>query len=192
MDIDMELRVEQGTLLAAGPDMLDPNFMHSVVLICQHTSAGAYGLVINRPSGHSTRAVLSEHHLFKDIDFPMFLGGPVGLGGLQVLHRVPEEIPGGVPLLQNLWIGGDLDALGQFLAKHTDTAEDSVRLLLGYSGWGAGQLESELSSGSWLPAPGLPERVFTRDHALLWRSVMRSLGRDAQGFEVQPPDPRWN
>ena len=52
--MEPELFVAQGTLLAASPDMLDPNFMHSVVLICQHTVEGAYGLVVNRPSGHRT------------------------------------------------------------------------------------------------------------------------------------------
>ena len=56
----MELHVEQGTLLAAGPDMLDPNFMHTVVLICQHTAEGAYGLAINRRSEHDTSEVLSD------------------------------------------------------------------------------------------------------------------------------------
>jgi len=188
----MDMHVAEGTLLAASPSMLDPNFMHSVVLICQHTGDGAYGMVVNRPCEQTTRQVLDAHELLGKLDFPLFYGGPVGLEALQILHRVPEEIPGGVPLLDDLWVGGDLDTMAEYVTSNPEQAIDRVRLVIGYSGWGAGQLDIELASASWLPAPGSAEQILARDTTNLWRDVLRSLGEEAQGLVDQPPDPSWN
>jgi putative transcriptional regulator len=190
--MDLQLRIEQGTLLAASPQMLDPNFMHAVVLICQHTPQGAYGLVLNKLSGHTTREVLAGHAALSQLDTPLFIGGPVSLNALQILHRVPERITGGIPLMQDVWIGGDLDSVGQYLLESGAEAQERVRMILGYSGWSAAQLELELASGAWVPAAGTAEHVFAPDPQLLWRAVLRSLGREASGLEDQPPDPRWN
>jgi putative transcriptional regulator len=190
--MELDLKVEQGTFLAAGPDLLDPNFMHTVVLMCQHVAEGAYGLVVNRRSSYSSRDVLSEHPLFGQLDVPIHVGGPVGLEMLQILHRAPDRISGGVPIGEGLVLGGDLEDAGRWLAEDRPAAERSVRLVLGYSGWAAGQLELELLTGSWLPAPADPALVFRPDLEAVWRDVVRSLGRDAQGLEDQPPHPRWN
>lgn len=189
----MDLLVESGSLLAAAPDMLDPNFMHSVVLIIQHTHEGAYGLVINRPSPITVNLLFSEHPVLSKQRFPVHSGGPVGLDTLQFLHTVPELIPGGTELAPGLHLGGDLDALAELIAADPDRAADCVRLLLGYSGWGAGQLEEELVRGSWVPAP-LAEVgwIFQGDPQGVWRRVIRSLGGHARGLEDLPPDPSWN
>jgi len=73
----LDLTVAQGSLLAAGPDLLDPNFARAVVLMCQHAPQGAYGLVINRPSEYKASDVLSGHDLLKSSDLRVFIGGPV-------------------------------------------------------------------------------------------------------------------
>ena len=191
----MDLKVERGTLLAAGPELLDPNFMHGVVLMCQHTDDGAYGLVINRPSELTTRQVLEGHVAFEDLDvpeFPVFIGGPVGLDTLQILHRVPKRIHGGVELVPGLYIGGDLQTVARYLAEDPGHAARNLRLTLGYSGWGEGQLEVELATGSWLPAPGDVSAVFREEVSTLWRDVVRSIGNTTEGLAEQPPDPEWN
>lgn len=187
----MDLHVDGGTLLAAGPDMLDPNFMHTIVLVCQHSDEGAYGLVVNRPSEHSTRQVLGEHPRLGQIDLPIHIGGPVGMETMQILHRVPDRIPGGLDLGSGVWIGGDLDAVADFAAASGDPSRD-LRLFVGYSGWGAGQLEMELATGSWLPAPGEVERVFHADAERVWRDVVRSVDSGGEDLGLQPPDPGWN
>jgi putative transcriptional regulator len=189
----MDLLVDSGSLLAAAPDMLDPNFMHSVVLIVQHTHEGAYGLVINRPSSITVNLLFSEHPVLSKLRFGVHSGGPVGLDTLQFLHCVPEAIPGGAELVPGLYLGGELEALAALLASDPVQAARCVRLLLGYSGWDAGQLESELTHGAWVPAP-LSEVswMFQDDPQALWRKVIRSLGRHAQGLEDLPPDPSWN
>ncbi len=186
-----ELQPDEGTLLAAWPDMLDPNFMHSVVLVCQHAPEGAYGLVTNRPTELELGQLLPEHELLRDSHFPVHLGGPVEHTTMQFVHVVPDKIPGGVCLDGTLWIGGDLDALARFVTTDS-SARDAVRVFLGYSGWGAGQLDQELETGSWVPAPLQLEAVFGGDGESAWRRVVRSVGRLGEDLEVQPPDISWN
>ncbi len=187
----MELNCAQGTVLAATPDMLDPNFMHTVVMMCQHSGEGAYGLVINRRSDYTTKTLLAEHPLLSKYEHPIYIGGPVQLNSMQILHRVPERITGGAELVSGLWIGGELDEVARFIAEE-ERAEDRVRLLVGYSGWGAGQLDVELAGGSWLPAPGVPEHVFRNDPHNLWRDVLRDIRGELEGLHREPPDPQWN
>jgi putative transcriptional regulator len=187
-----ELRVEAGTLLAAWPDMLDPNFMHTVVLVCQHSEQGAYGLVTNRSTKFKVKDLLPDHPTLGGSSFPVHLGGPVDHTTLQFVHVVPDSIPGGVSLDGRLWLGGDLDSLGSYVATSGKKALRKLRLFLGYSGWGAGQLEAELGTGSWLPAPPALDAIFGAPGEPTWRAVVRSVGRETTELENQPPDVSWN
>ena len=188
----MDLHVAQGTLLAAGPDLLDPNFMHAVVLVAEHTEQGAYGLVLNRRARHSTRDVLTEELALGRHPLPIWIGGPVSLDTLQILHRAPAELSGGVEVADGVWIGAELESLGALAEASPERFERDVRLYLGYAGWGGGQLELELATGTWLPAPGGAQQVFSTRPEQLWREVVRSLGQSTEGLDQQPPDPSWN
>jgi putative transcriptional regulator len=187
----MRLRTAPGSFLAAAPDLRDPNFMHAVVLIGEHGDEGAYGLIVNRAAPVTLDVLLPEHPVLGSIPFPIFTGGPVGLDTLQFVHRAGDEGVGGLPLADGLFLGGDLEALATFVAADRERALHSVRLFVGYSGWGAGQLDDELASGSWLPAPGAPELVFGEDEVATWRRVVRSIG-GARGMADLPPDVSWN
>jgi len=186
-----DMKVAPGTLLVAGPELLDPNFMHAVVLMCQHSDQGAIGLVVNRPIGHTTAEAFPDHPLLGAVDLPIFQGGPVELDSMQFVHRVPDEIPESVPLAPGLW-WGQADAVAAYLQRTGDAAADAVRLFVGYSGWGAGQLEVELVEGVWLPAAGSADLVFDADRDSLWREVLKTLGDAGEGLGDQPPDPTWN
>lgn len=187
-----ELHVESGTLLAAWPDLMDPNFMHSVVVVCQHSSEGAYGLVTNRKTELKVLDLLPDHAVLGSCALPVHLGGPVEQQTLQFLHSVPKEIPGGLCIDGQLWLGGELEALGRFAAKDFERATRSVRLFVGYSGWGAGQLEEELDRGSWLPAPPSPAFIFEGDGEATWRQVVRSIEGVGDELGDLPPDLSWN
>lgn len=99
------LHCAPGSLIAASPDMLDPNFMHAVVLMVGHEAEGALGLVVNRAAGVTVDALLPEHPLLSQQRFPVHNGGPVGRDTLQFLHRVPRRIPGGVEVSEGLYLG---------------------------------------------------------------------------------------
>ena len=188
----MELRVPQGSFLAAWPDLLDPNFMHSVVLMCRHDEHGAFGLVTNQKTEFRVGQLFPEHPLLGELEHPVHLGGPVDHQSLQVVHCMPDELSGGEAISAELWFGAELDSLARFLSEEPERARACVRLFLGYSGWGAGQLDEELTSGSWVPAPLDPDVVFAGESFEAWRQVVRSAGKDVEGLDQLPPDPSWN
>ncbi|MAE28426.1 MAG: YqgE/AlgH family protein [Planctomycetota bacterium] len=177
--------------LISSPKMLDEHFMHSVVLMGQHTPEGAYGLTLNRRAEVTVGELLSDHPLLGGHSFPVHAGGPVALDTLQLLHRAPDEIPGGIKIADNLFLGGELEAMAGYVSSRS-AAEESLRLIIGYSGWGAGQLDGELASGAWIPASIEPDWIFAHDGEALWRRVLRSLGSEGEDLASMPPDPSWN
>ena len=187
-----DLRVEAGTLLAAWPDLMDPNFMHSVVYMCHHSDVGAHGYVTNRASDLTLADLFPNEPFLQGSDFPVHIGGPVELQTFQVLHLVPEELPSSESVDGRFYLGADLSELARFLEKDPARAAKSVRALLGYSGWGAGQLEDELRERSWVPASVDLEAIFGPPGEPAWRRVLRSIGDEGGDLEHQPPDVSWN
>ncbi|MFT7487347.1 MAG: putative transcriptional regulator [Candidatus Paceibacteria bacterium] len=197
---DEELMVSTGTLLASAPNMLDPNFMHTVSVICDHTDAGAYGMVINKRSSLTIDRLLPDHPILGRLALPVNWGGPVENDTLQVLHRFPDLIPGGMELASGLFLGGDLDAVADVVGEEASPwMKQGVRFILGCAGWGGGQLELELAGGSWLPLACNADYIFTelgrepaRGQDRVWKMAMRSLGGDGQELAAMPPDIGWN
>jgi len=204
-DDETQLRIEPGTLLLSAPSLLDPNFMHTVVLMIQHDDDGAFGLVVNRATEATLGDLLPEHPELGAATARVHGGGPVGLDTLQVLHRAPEALRGGiaVSLAQEsqgartisepgLHLGADLEDVAAFLSEET-RPERLLRFVVGYAGWGAGQLDAELRAGSWIPRALDLELVFSGEPAeTVWRRALRSLGDSGVGLASQPPDPTWN
>jgi putative transcriptional regulator len=194
-----DLRVPAGTLLASSPDLLDANFMHTVSLMCEHGEAGAYGLVLNKLSSLTLDRLLPDHPVFGSLALPVAWGGPVGSDTLQILHRYPDVVTGGFRMADDLVLGGDLDEVAAlFESGPPEAALQGVRFVLGYAGWGAGQLEGELEAGSWLPLPPDTDLVFARElgsseqQLRLWQRAVRGLGREGEGLADLPPDIGWN
>ena len=181
-----------GSLLISAPQMLDGNFMHTVVVVVKHNAEGAYGFVLNHFTGDVSSDLVEPETVLAQVDLPVRDGGPVGRNQLQFLHRRPEALPGALEVVEGLYLGGDLDALGDAGLGLADVAED-LRLFQGYSGWGPGQLEGELAAGGWLPLEARPEVIFEAgEREPTWRRVLRSLGDTGLGLSQQPPDPSWN
>jgi putative transcriptional regulator len=130
-----------GRLLVAKPNLLDPNFMHSIVFVARHGKDGALGFILNRPLGTTVAEIvgLKETALFTRV--PVFMGGPVGGGRLAVVvfEKKPERSS-----IRAL-LGIPVDRLEKFM----DKPNSWVFAFHGYSGWGAGQLERELREDSW-------------------------------------------
>jgi putative transcriptional regulator len=180
----------RGKLLVARPHLLDPNFARTVVLLCEHDDAkGSLGFVLNRPTDKGLDEVLQGEHDFAGRVDPVFLGGPVGMEGLAVLHPF-SAVPGAVEILPGVALGGEATDLGKRLSE-SRTAPSEVRFLVGYAGWGEGQLKAEMEQESWVVAPGRAELIFS-DPAALWRRALRDLGGPWSMLANAPSDPSLN
>lgn len=159
--------LSRGCLLVASPRLLDPNFARSVVLVISHDDEGSFGLVLNRPLGAELGDVLPEvAELGRKI--PVHQGGPVQTDMVQFVCRCAASE---TSLLPGVSVGVSIEEL-------LEQAQDggAVRCYVGYSGWGAGQLEAETVEGSWIVAPARAEHVFDVPTEKLWASVLRELG----------------
>lgn len=181
----------RGTFLVASPRLMDPNFMHTVVLLCDHGPQGRYGVVVNRRGNVTVSDIGGEVPLLAGRSDAVWLGGPVGLEQLQVLHAMGETVPGCLAVLPGVQLGGDPDVLKRALAASKPDLTPA-KFVVGYSGWGARQLEAELAEGAWVVCPASPRFVFDRDPETLWRRVLRARGGPYADLADIPPDPTWN
>ena len=180
----------QGHLLIATPDLRDPNFSRSVVLMVQHSEQGALGLILNRP----TRAAIEE--VWNQVSqSPCLASGPLHFGGpiqgpLMVLHSRAELAE--TQVFHGLCFSVQPDNLEQ-LISHPPAA--SMKFFVGYSGWAAGQLENEMKEGSWRTLTATAELVFGPSDDL-WETVHKQVTtaslQSLLKLKHLPPDPSLN
>ncbi|PYQ60296.1 MAG: YqgE/AlgH family protein [Acidobacteria bacterium] len=167
-------------LLMAMPQVLDPFFHRSVVLLLHHEEEGSFGFILNRPTGIKVSEILKG----MDVGWSgreeavAYFGGPVqpNLGTVLFAPLVPDggpedtatEVLPGVALTQHI---GDLSRLAE-------APPDQFRLILGYAGWGEGQLMEEILRNDWLTAPASSELIFAPDPEQIWGAALRSVGID--------------
>ena len=181
----------RGTLLISSPRLMDENFMHTVILLCDHTDEGSYGVVVNRPGKLTVADLNSDNDFLVGRTDILWLGGPVQLETVQLLHRLGSGIPGSMHVVDDVHLGGDPAVIGRILEERKESRE-LIRFVLGYSGWGAGQLEAELSEGAWVVCPATEGLVFDGHPETLWRRALKRLGGGWAALADEPPDPSWN
>ena len=170
-----------GKILIAMPGMGDPRFEHSVIYLCAHSEEGAMGLIVNKPSADVSMAALLEQLSItpspglgpRQVHF----GGPVEMGRGFVLHS-PDYMSGLTTLQVNdgFSMTGTLDVL-ETIARGDGPA--NWMAMLGYAGWGPGQLEEELAANGWLVCDATPELVFETADASKWEAALNSMGVSA-------------
>ncbi|WP_374274759.1 YqgE/AlgH family protein [Brevundimonas sp.] len=171
-----------GRLLVAMPGIGDPRFEHAVILVCAHQRDHAMGLRLDRPApGVDLAGVLSKLNVEGAENAPIqtvLAGGPVDKERGFVLHTSDWSVADA-----SLMIGDDLaiTATKEALAAMTDPdiAPQRAILVLGYAGWGEGQLEEELTENVWLTAEPSLDVLFDQDHGSKWRRALAGLGVDA-------------
>lgn len=177
----------RGHLLVAGPDLLDPNFRRTVVLIGEHGEEGAMGIVLNRPSPVTVSDAVPPLAELVDEREVVHVGGPVQPQAIVVLGDFLDA-----EQAASIVVG----SIG-FLPGEIEGADDvpeltRARVYAGYAGWGAGQLESELEESSWIVTPAQPDDVFTSDPDGLWSEVLRRKGGPFAILATMPVDPSAN
>lgn len=136
-----------GAVLAAREVLEDPNFRDTVVLLCRHDADGAYGLVLNRPAHMPLREIFENPSRDPGIMGVrrVYIGGPVQPEELQVVELGESPVPESVAVAPGVHVGGRWDSPESILGRPAS----SLRLFLGYAGWGPGQLEDEIAEGAW-------------------------------------------
>lgn len=164
--------------LVAMPGLEDSNFDHSVTLMCEHNGDGAIGLVINRPTDLKLSDMLDQmglEHGALSGDPAVFWGGPVQPERGFVIHRDPGGWESCMQLDRDLYITTSRDIL-RAIGKGEGPSDYFV--VLGYAGWGEGQLENEILRNSWLNTPASQQILFSTPARDRWKAATRLLGVD--------------
>ena len=158
----------KGQLLIASPRLMDPNFVRTVVLMVQHGDEGALGLVLNRPLTATVRDVCEKVlETSCEIEANLHQGGPCE-GPLMVLHDDAKLSQ--ISVIPGVNWSTEKEALEQLVVQNNG----SMKFFVGYAGWGAGQLEGELETGSWLTVAANEQMVFSESEDQ-WEQLRRRL-----------------
>lgn len=177
-----------GTLLIAEPFLKDPNFMRTVVFLCDHQREGSFGFVLNRLYHHTLDELMQG---ILELTIPVYYGGPVQMDSIHFLHQCPEKIFGGIEVLNGIYWGGDFETAITLL-QTGEISNNDIRFFIGYSGWGDGQLEEELQQKSWLTARAVRRIVFHKNNDDLWKDALDLLGSEFEPVKNYPIDPQLN
>ncbi len=190
----------KGYFLISESNMPDPNFYQTVVLLLEHNSDGAFGLVVNRRASLTLSEILPRFDTPLGNRTPVYIGGPVQQEYLFVLHsELPAEevsasrsepVPG-------VFFEPSFRLMEKYFDEekwHSIPADDRphIHLFLGYSGWAPGQLEREMSQGSWIIHPAAPKIVFHPDPEEGWKDALRDKGGIYRVFADSNQQPGLN
>jgi putative transcriptional regulator len=176
----------EGKLLIAMPGMPDPRFEKSVIFMCAHSSKGAMGLIINKPiDGLSFRELMEKFEIAvtsDSLDNPILFGGPVNMERGFVLHSADygsDETT--VAITSEIGLTATTNILE---AISHGSGPKYALLALGYAGWGAGQIESEILANGWIHCDSDPALIFNTDYEVIWETAIAKLGADISGLST--------
>jgi putative transcriptional regulator len=172
-----------GYFLISGVELLEPNFVQTVILMINHDDEGAFGLVVNRKLDVSLGQVVTEFEDTPSGALPIYQGGPVEPQYLFTIHSgLPNDMrseQASSPLEHVIFEPAFpflVDYLKGTWAKMPEGKRPPVHLYAGYAGWGPGQLESELEHGAWVVRPASAKHIFSMAPEDSWRDALGELG----------------
>ncbi|MDR2365924.1 MAG: YqgE/AlgH family protein [Zoogloeaceae bacterium] len=163
--------------LIAMPAMLDPYFNRALIYVCEHNPQGALGVIVNRPLD------LTLAKLFEKVELelrapgvaalPVHFGGPVQMDRGFVLHRPRGDWQSSMRITDEVGLTSSKDIL---VSISVSGEPKDIIMMLGYAGWGAGQLESEVGQNAWLTVPASEEVLFGQPPESRLPTAMQMLG----------------
>ena len=170
------------TLLLSMPQLQDPNFARTVILLCDYVPDGAFGLVLNRPTGMpASEMVKLEPPVVGGNTLPLCIGGPVEPErGWILLGEEPDD-PDYRTIRDGLYLSTSPSLLRRVLSA---TPAPRALVLAGYAGWGPGQLDQELAQSAWLIGDVDLDLVFDVDPTHRWETAIRRLGADPSALQT--------
>ncbi|MCB0710525.1 MAG: YqgE/AlgH family protein [Chitinophagaceae bacterium] len=177
-----------GILLIADPFLKDPNFIRTVILLCEHQQEGSLGFVINKQIEQTLDELISDLEGFK---LPVYYGGPVQMNTIHFLHQYPQLIPDSVKVNNEIYWGGNFESVTALL-KNNSIDPKKIKFFIGYSGWGYNQLNGELKEKSWLTVSASQALVFNTHYNEIWKNSLQKLGGQYKMMINYPIDPQLN
>ena len=175
-----------GQLLVATPQMTDPRFQKRALLICQHDETAAMGFIINQPSEEVTISSLSDQLEIDQPRFepnaPVYIGGPVEPQRGYILHTDDQMMPNSVLVRDNICLSMHVDMITEITRG---LGPMHAKILLGYAGWSAGQLEEEMKQSMWFHLPATADMLFNTEDAHIWDKTFRAMGFNAGSLSPQ-------
>jgi putative transcriptional regulator len=164
------------TLLVSMPQLQDPNFVRTVVLLCEFNPEGAFGLVLNRPTDMpAVDMIRLEPPVVRGNEMPLWIGGPVDQQRGWILVGDTPDSEEFKTIRDGLYLSTSAVLLRSVLQSRP---APRARVIAGYAGWAAGQLDRELVESAWLMSGIDLDVVFDMEASLMWETVIRRLGAD--------------
>jgi putative transcriptional regulator len=181
-------KIQPGLLLIADPFLTDPNFKRTVIVLSETQDKGFVGFILNRPLNLQLADAIPE---FKDIDAPLYYGGPVQTDTMHFFHTLGHEIKDSIEVVDGVFWGGDFDQVRELIIdKKVDPKE--FRFFLGYAGWDKTQLVDELKNKSWILHQTKFKHMFEEDPNALWKGSLKEKGGKFSLIANFPDDPILN
>jgi len=169
-----------GHFLIAMPSLQDPNFLRTVTYVCEHNEKGAFGVIINRQLGAEISEILDQLSIPFDennelVKKCIHMGGPVEVERGLILHSPVGRWDSTLVSHDDIGLTSSLDIMQEIVGE---TPPEHFFVVLGYAGWGAGQLEQELADNSWLHGPADKNIIFDMPLSQRWDAAAKLLGVD--------------
>jgi putative transcriptional regulator len=170
------------SLLLSMPQLVDPNFNRTVVLLCTHNRHGAFGVVVNRPLVTSGRVVVNlDPPVSTERELEVWVGGPVEPERSWMIVGDTVGEFDRMKIVDGLYLSTSPDLLRRLLEPQPPP---QARLIVGYSGWGPGQLEAELEASAWLMSDVDVDLIFNTPPERMWETAIRRLGADPATLQM--------
>jgi putative transcriptional regulator len=175
----------KGAFLIASPDIDSGIYFRGVILICEHSSAGSFGIMINKPLDIELPEEILSTQKITNPHVQLRAGGPLQPNQMMLLHSSDQLPDQTMKICDGLFLGGDL----QFLQESVqDPSGASILLCFGYAGWTAGQLEREFLSGLWFLHPASAKHLFETSAEKMWQTILREMGGKYATLSMIPED----
>lgn len=174
-----------GLFLIATPDIEAGIFFRSVILLCEHTANGSFGLVINKTLELELPDEILNIQQMANRHVNIRAGGPVQTNQMMLLHtssNLPQQT---LQTCDGVYLGGDLQFLQEAILEENGPF---IHLCFGYAGWGSGQLEREYLDGNWLLFPANEKFIFHTPPEKLWQHLLREMGGKYASLSMIPED----
>lgn len=175
----------KGSFLIASPDIDNGFYFRSVVMLCEHSAVGSFGVIINKSLEVELPEEIINIKEFSNPNVQIRAGGPIQPNQMMLIHssdQIPEQT---LQLCEGVFLGGDLQFLQEAVSSPSGPA---LRMCFGYCGWGAGQLEREFLSGNWFLHSGSAKHIFQTPPDKVWQSVLREMGGKYATLSMIPED----